>query len=143
MLDSGSATIRPSVSAAPPGANGATILTGLLGQTCACEGSIATHKRERSTTAMLFILTPITTAAEAWATRPASRVYPSDSAFATASVARLRYGRRPALFSVETMARIAPPLSCPYRKSNPRALSTLLQYVSDRDAVAMNSDYGR
>src|SRR5262245_20691618 len=55
MLDSGSATIRPSVSAAPPGANGATILTGLIGQTCACEGLIARHKRERRTTTILII----------------------------------------------------------------------------------------
>src|SRR5262249_45322569 len=55
MLDSGSATMRPSVSAAPPGANGATILTGLVGQTCACEGLIARHKRERRTTTILII----------------------------------------------------------------------------------------
>src|SRR5262249_20771498 len=66
MLDNGSATIRPSVSAAPPGANGAMILTGLFGQTCACEGLIAGHKRERRITPIFIILCPFTSAAEAY-----------------------------------------------------------------------------
>src|SRR5215207_4492978 len=36
---------RPSVSAAPPGANGAMIRTGLLGQFCACVGADARQTR--------------------------------------------------------------------------------------------------
>src|SRR5215203_4094309 len=40
-----SAISRPSVSAAPPGANGAMIRTGLLGQFCACVGADARQTR--------------------------------------------------------------------------------------------------
>jgi hypothetical protein len=48
--------IRPSVSAAPPGANGATILTDLVGQLCARACPTAQPRSAADTTSLAPIL---------------------------------------------------------------------------------------